>query len=142
MIAVIVLVTLVVPMLVVVAAFTVAMSVFLAMMLSLRVIVGVPIVLHEIDAPAARVILGTMTVPMFLVPRRNVQVDRLGVGVLRDGLNDNRLGVEHRRSRRVADNHLPVEPGLVDPQRDTYVLRDPRRGHHRSQDARCHPLHG
>ena len=41
------------------------------------VFVVVPIIAHEVDRSAAGMVLGTMLAPVLLVPRRDVQVDRL-----------------------------------------------------------------
>ncbi len=41
------------------------------------VFVVVPVIAHEVDRSAAGMVLGTMLVPVLLVPRRDVQVDRL-----------------------------------------------------------------
>ena len=57
-----------VPMVVVIPAITsVARDVF----------VVVPIIAHEVDRSAAGIVLGAMLAPVLLVPRRDVQVDRL-----------------------------------------------------------------
>ena len=78
------------------------------------VFVVVPLVFHEVDAPAASVVLRAMLTPMFFVSRRNVKVDRLGRGILRRLRNHDGLRIDHRRPWSIADVNLPVEPRLTD----------------------------
>ena len=78
------------------------------------VLVVVPVVLHEVDGPAASVVLRAMLTPMFFVSRRNVEVDRLGRGILRRLRNHDRLRIDHWRPWSIADVNLPVEPRLTD----------------------------
>ena len=78
------------------------------------VFVVVPVVLHEVDGPAASVVLRAMLTPMFFVSRRNVEVDRLGRGILRRLRNHDRLRIDHWRPWSISDVNLPVEPRLTD----------------------------
>ena len=73
----------------------------------------VPIVAHEIDRPAARVVLRAMLAPVLLVPRRDVQVDRLDSHVLRGPHCYDRLRIYDGRPGDVADIDLPKESGFT-----------------------------
>ena len=86
----------------------------------------VPIMAHEVDGSAARVVLGAMLAPVFLVPRRNVQVKRLRRHRRRRRLDQDRLGVDHLRSGLTSDVDLTIQSGLIDPDRDADVAREGR----------------
>ena len=59
---------------------SIAMLVFGAMVLvMLHIYPVVPVVAHKMDRTAAGVILGAVLVPMLVVPRRHMKVDRLNV---------------------------------------------------------------
>src|SRR5712671_2302272 len=108
------------------AMLTVALA--LAMAMTRRVLIGVPVVLHEEHAAAAGVIFRAMPAPVLLVAGRNVQVDRRLVHEFRRLRDYHRAGVDYRwRLRVVADRDLAVEAGLVDADRDADVVGE-RRG--------------
>ena len=58
---------------------------------------------------------------MLLVARWHAQVDRLHLDHLHRSLDPDRLGVDHSRSREVANVDLPVQTGLADPDRGADV---------------------
>lgn len=100
-----------------------------------HVFVVVPVVSHKVDRPAAGVVPRAMLTPVFLVPRRHVQVDRRGGNKLRrpldhDGLPENQLWL-----RDVANIDLPVEAGLADADRHTHI-GGKRRGHAHAKHSR------
>jgi len=100
-----------------------------------HVFVVVPVVSHKVDRPAAGVVPRAMLTPVFLVPRRHVQVDRRGGNKLRrpldhDGLPENQLWL-----RDVANIDLPVEAGLADADRHTHI-GGKRRGHTHAEHSR------
>src|SRR5882757_2394224 len=100
-----------------------------------HVFVVVPVISHKVDRSAAGVVPRAMLTPVFLVPRRHVQVDRRGGNKLRrpldhDGLPENQLWL-----RDVANIDLPVEAGLADADRHTHI-GGKRRGHTGAEHSR------
>src|SRR5215813_3206254 len=81
------------------------------------VFVVVPVIFDEVDRAAAGMILAAMFVPVLLMAGRHVQVNRCGCNILRCWRNDDRLRVDDRRPRDVADVDLSVEPGLTNADR-------------------------
>jgi len=67
------------PTMLVVATIAVAMLAVSALVLESRhVFIVVPVIAYEVDAPAAGIVLSTMLIPVPLVTRRHVQVNRRG----------------------------------------------------------------
>jgi hypothetical protein len=85
------------------------------------VFVVIPIVAHEVDRSPASVVFRTVLAPVLLVTRRHMQVDRLYRNVLRRPHNYDRLRVDDRRPRNVANVNLSVKAGLAYCDRDTYI---------------------
>jgi len=73
----------------------------------------VPPVAHEIDGPVAGVVLVAVLAPLFLVPGRHMQVDRLLDNVDGSRPYDERFGVNKFRLGRVPYVDAPVKPGLA-----------------------------
>jgi len=97
-------------------------------LVSRHVFIVVPIIAHEVDPPAAGVVLRTMLAPVLLVPRRHVQINRRGRNEFRRLLNYHRLRIDQLRLRRVADIDLAEESGLADSNRHAYVAGNYRAG--------------
>src|SRR5687768_4982474 len=96
--------------------------------LVVRHVVGlIPVLTHEIDRPAARVVLRAVLSPVLLVARWHAHVDRLHIDDLRRTLDPDRLGIDHRRSREIANVDLPVKARLADSNRGADVSGE-RRG--------------
>jgi hypothetical protein len=100
----------------------------IAVLASARVFVAVPPVLHEENATATGVVLAAVLTPVLLVAGRNVQVERLGIHIAGNTLDDHGLRVDHGRSGVVAERELPVEAGLVHADRHGHVACEGRRG--------------
>jgi hypothetical protein len=92
----------------------------------------VPVLAHEIDRPAARAVLAAVLAPVLLVARWNAQVDRFHIDDPPRTFDPDRLGVDHRGSREVANVDLPVESGLIDSNRGADVT-----GERRASDNCC-----
>lgn len=97
-------------------------------LVSRHVFVVVPVIAHEVDPPAAGVVLRTMLAPVLLVPRRYVQVDRRGRDEFRRLPDHHGLRIDQLWLRRVADIDLAEESGLADSDRHTYVAGHCRAG--------------
>ena len=125
----------------VVIAFAIVRVCVLGALVMMHVFVVVPLVLHEIDGPAAGAVLTTMLAPVLLMPRRHMQIDRRHLVVFGCALNDNRLGVHDRRPWHVSDFDLPVKAWLSDADRDRDIAGDGRRAtqrEHKSSDDMSH----
>jgi len=77
------------------------------------VLLVIPVFLDEIDRTSAGVVLIAVLVPMLLVPRGDIEIDRLYYGGSGHGLNDHRLGLDQLGARCVADINLSVESWLA-----------------------------
>src|SRR5271167_2678838 len=102
-----------------VVALTMAMAlsmivVAVLVLVSRHVLVVVPVVAHEVDPPAAGVVLRTMLAPVLLVPRRHVKVNRRGRNELRRLLDHHGLRIDQLWLRKVADIDLAEESRLAD----------------------------
>jgi hypothetical protein len=106
-----------------------------------HIFVVVPIIPYEVDRSAACTILPTMLVPVFLMSRRNVQVDRLHCNMLRRSLDDNGLCEHDRRPRNIADINLTVETGLTDADGHAYISGKRRNGTNSQQRGKHSSLH-
>src|SRR5712692_5158340 len=97
----------------------------------------VPVVLNEVDRLAAGVVLAAMLAPVFLVPRRHMQIDWLSYHL--DPLDHNRLRKDQSRRRSVADVDATIEARLADADRNADVGSERRDGDggqgHREQNA-------
>jgi hypothetical protein len=100
-----------------------AMTVVAAVLtlVSRHVFIVVPVIAHEIDRPAAGVVLRAVFAPVFLVARRHVQVERRGREELRHLLDHHRLGINNWRLRNAADVDLSEESGLADSDRHANI---------------------
>ncbi|MGA8785714.1 MAG: hypothetical protein WB542_10340, partial [Polaromonas sp.] len=58
---------------------------------------------NEVNGPGTCVVSGAVFRPIFGMPRRHVQIKRLLLHKHRRALNDERLHVDQRRRRRIAD---------------------------------------
>ena len=97
-------------------------------LVSRHVFVVVPVIAHEVDPPAAGVVLRTMLAPVLLVPRRYVKVNRRGRNEFRRLLDHHGLRIDQLRLRKVADIDLAEESGLADTDRHAYVAGNYRAG--------------
>jgi len=97
-------------------------------LVSWYVFVVVPVIAHEVDPPAASVVLRTMLAPVLLVPWRYVQVNRRGRNELRRLLDHHRLRIDQLRLRKIADIDLAEDSGLADSDRHAYVAANYRAG--------------
>lgn len=77
----------------------------------------VPIVFYEVDRPATSMVLRAMPAPVFLMPGRYVQINGLHDNMLSRLHRDDRLCIDDRRRRNIADVDLAVEAGLADADR-------------------------
>ncbi len=71
----------------------------LIIIIAVRLIMGhirfiVPTVLHEVDGPAAGIVLGAMLAPFFRMSGRHVEIQRLLDNVSGAGVDHNRLGID------------------------------------------------
>ncbi len=107
---------------------TMALLVAVLVLVSRHVFVVVPVIAHEVDPPAAGVVLRTMLAPVLLVPRRYVKVNRRCRNEFRRLLDHHGLRIDQLRLRRVADIDLPEESGLADSNRHAYVAGNYRAG--------------
>jgi len=73
----------------------------------------IPIVLHEIDRPAAGMVLSAMPAPVSFMSRWHVQVNGLQDNVLGRLHRHDRLCINDRWRRNIADVDLSVEAGLA-----------------------------
>ena len=73
-----------------------------------------PTLLDKVHGLPACAVAAAMLGPVLLVPRRDIQVHGLRPDDHRLWRNDDRLAIDHRRSRIVADVDSAVDPGLVD----------------------------
>ena len=55
----------------------VIITLIIMMFIPRDIFIVVPVILHEVDRSPTRMVLRTMLVPMLLMPRRDVQIDRL-----------------------------------------------------------------
>src|SRR5579862_5447244 len=99
----------------------------------------VPVVLYEVDRPPAGVVFGAMLLPVLLVPRTHVQIDRGGVGILGSGCHNHRLRVDDRRIRVSTDIDLTVEAGLSN--RHSDIVGQCRPGKDGAQREPQNPIH-
>ena len=97
-------------------------------LVSRHVFVVVPVIAHEVDPPAAGVVLRTMAAPVLLVPRRHVKVNRRGRNEFRRLLDHHGLRIDKLWLRKVADIDLAEESGLADSDRHADVAGDYRAG--------------
>jgi len=108
-----------------------------------HVFVVVPVVSHKVDRPAAGVVSRAMLTPVFLMPRRHVQVDRRRGNILWRLLDHDGSRVNQLWWRDVANIDLPVEAGLADADRHTHI-GGKRRGNtgseHRGKQDFSHSL--
>jgi len=79
---------------------------------SRRVIVVIPVISHEIDAPTAGPVFGTIPAPMTLITRRNTQIDRCR-SVSRSLFDNDRLLIDHPWLWITADVELSIETRLA-----------------------------
>jgi hypothetical protein len=61
-----------------VAPAVIVVAVLMLVLVSRHVFIFVPVITHEVDPPAAGVVLRTMLAPVLLVPRQHVQINRRG----------------------------------------------------------------
>ena len=110
---------------------TMALSMIVVAVLALvsrHVFVVVPVIAHEVDPPAAGVVLRTMHAPVPLVPRRHVQVNRRSGNEFRRLPDHHGLRINQLWLGSVADIDLTEESGLADSDRHTYVAGKCRAG--------------
>jgi hypothetical protein len=86
----------------------------------------VPIIMDEIDRPAAGVIFGAVLAPVFCLSGRNMQIERL-----LDNMDGSRpdyhgLGVDHCRPGSIPDVNLAVKARLPHCYRNIYIGRGMR----------------
>lgn len=86
----------------------------------------VPVVTHEQHRSSAGAILSTMTRPVALMPRRDMQIDRRLRHSDCSRLNHHRLRIDHLWYWITADVDLPIETGLVDTDRHADIGRKGR----------------
>jgi len=79
---------------------------------SRRVIVVIPVISHEIDAPTASPVFGTMPSPVTLITRRNTQIDRC-LSIFRSLPDNDRLLIDHLWRWITADVELSIETRLA-----------------------------
>lgn len=72
----------------------------------------VPIILDEIDRPAAGVVFATVLAPFFRMSGRNMQIERLLDNMDGSGPDYDRLGVDHCRAGSIPDVDLAVKARL------------------------------
>ena len=90
-------------------------------LVSRHVFVVIPVIAHEVDAPAAGVVLRTMHAPVLLVPGRHVKVNRRSRNEFRRLPDHHGLRIDQLRLGSVADVDLTEESGLADSDRHTDV---------------------
>ena len=78
------------------------------------VLLVVPVVLNEVDRPAAGVVFTAVLVPMLLMPRWDMQVDRGCRGKFRASLYNDGLRVHQLGCGHATDIDLPIKPRLPD----------------------------
>ena len=80
-----------------------------------------PLLLYKIHRLAAGVVACAVFAPFLLMPRWNVQVDRLTL--YHHGLwcNDHRLGIDEHRRRVVADINAPIDARLINADRHPHI---------------------
>ena len=83
-------------------------------LVSRHVFVMVPVIAHEVDPPAAGVVLRTMHAPVPLVPRRHVKVNRRSGNEFRRLPDHHGLRINQLWLGSVADIDLTEESGLAD----------------------------
>lgn len=106
--------------------------------LATRAILAVPAVLHEVDRPAAGVVLVAMLAPVLLVGRRHPQVDRFRRALEFGPGNDHRLLDDQLGLGESADVDSTVDPRLADAygHADVSSLRWHRCSHHAGEGQR------
>ncbi len=97
-------------------------------LVSRHVFIVVPVIAHEVDSPAAGVVLRTMLAPVLLVPWRYMKVNRRGRNELRRLLDYHRLRIDQLWLRKIADIDLAEESGLSDTDRHADVAGNYRAG--------------
>ncbi len=98
---------------IVIVAFTSIIAPALVLMpISRYIIVVIPVISHEIDAPTAGSVLGTVPSPVPLITRRDTQIDRR-FSVFRSSLDNDRVLIDHLWWRITADVELPIEARLA-----------------------------
>ena len=90
--------------------FLMALGVTLAFALVVMVVGIVLPRLHEVHRPIARVVLVAMLVPLFRMPGRHMEIDRLKRARL--AYDHHGLRINEYRRRRIADLDAPINAGL------------------------------
>ena len=103
-------------------------AVAVLVLVSWHVFVVVPVIAHEVDPPAAGVVLRAMLAPVVLMPRRHVKVNRRGRNEFRRLLDHHGLWIDQLGLRKVADIDLAEESGLAYSDRHAYVAGNYRAG--------------
>ena len=80
-----------------------------------------PALLDEIDRLVARVVASTVGAPVLLMTGRHIQVDRLARHHDPRRRDDDRLGINQRGRRDIANIDAPIYTRLVDADRDTDI---------------------
>ena len=80
-----------------------------------------PLFLYKIHRLATRVVACAVFAPLLLVPRWNVQVDRLALHEHGGRCNDHRLRVHEHWRRVVADINAPIDARLINANRHPHT---------------------
>jgi len=113
-----------------------------ALSVARHILIVVPIIPHKVDGPAACVVLPAVLVPVLLMSRWHVQIDRLRCDVLRGSGDHDRLRIDNRRSRNIANIDLAIEPRLAEADGDTDITRERRDGTDTKQCGKQKRFHG
>ena len=105
-----------------------ALTIAFAVAVARDVHVVVPVLLHEVDRLAARIVFAAVLPPVFRVTRGNMEIDRLAHDVHTDRLDDDWLRVEQPRRWKISDIDAAIENGLADVDRYANVGRERRDG--------------
>lgn len=100
---------------------TVTLVIIASMAVMRDVFVVVPVVAHEVDRYTACIIFCAMLSPVLFMPGRYVQVDRLGRNIRRRAYDHDRLGINNRRARNIANVDLSVETWLPNGDRHAHI---------------------
>jgi hypothetical protein len=88
-------------------------------LLTAKVLLIVPAVLHKQDTLAAGIVVTAMSFPLLSMTRGYAQID--GRSIHRNAFNGYRLPIQHLRLRIAADINPAIEAGLTNVERNTHV---------------------
>ena len=108
-------------------AIVVRVTVPLTTPLRMRLLVTLshPLFLYKIHGLATGVVASAVFAPLLLVPRWNIQVDRLALHHHGGRCNDHRLWVNEHRRRVVADINAPIDARLINADRHPHAVFGP-----------------